>query len=84
MEKESNRRRARTWLSRTISKGSNFNLCISSEENELSGWLLKKGHVVKNIKKRWFVLDLSSKTLSYYINPEAAVNRKKKFNRNSF
>lgn len=31
-----------------------------------SGWLVKRGQVVKNWKSRWFVLDPDARTLTYY------------------
>ena len=35
-----------------------------------AGWLMKRGHVIKNWKKRWFVLDWPA--LRYYESPDAS------------
>src|SRR5689334_7284189 len=39
----------------------------------MCGWLLKRGHFVKNIKRRWFQAQLNPPQLLYYESDEAAV-----------
>lgn len=43
----------------------------TSEAVSMSGWLYKRGHIVKNIKHRWF--ELRGNELHYFESPEAAV-----------
>eukprot|EP00004_Rigifila_ramosa_P017459 TRINITY_DN4255_c0_g1_i4.p1 TRINITY_DN4255_c0_g1~~TRINITY_DN4255_c0_g1_i4.p1 ORF type:complete len:247 (-),score=72.06 TRINITY_DN4255_c0_g1_i4:60-800(-) len=43
----------------------------------LNGWLMKKGAVVKNWKRRWFVLTATSQILNYYQSNDASPGAEK-------
>ena len=43
---------------------------VSKFEDTVQDWFNKKGHVFKNWRSRYFVLDMDSKILSYYADEE--------------
>ena len=41
----------------------------SGNDSEMSGWLLKRGNVLKNWKRRFFKLFIDKRVLTYHIDP---------------